>query len=231
MSDIDIRLHIEFDGDTYIKQMSSLDEKLDALHRLGNFNKRLKVGGRKSVSKRYIQQFKSLLADEVIDIAVQIAYELISGTGGTTGNTASAWTVSLSKSGLGYQGYLGNNPESYYGVWKEAILQKTSFVDEGRSEAESRLSGVEGDLQGSMRSNYTIHISNCAMVDEGDVQGFRGRTVRIGGEHYATDVVGGAGIEKSSIQDPEQFALNYFNEQMKNAIRRVRYALRNMKQR
>lgn len=67
------------------------------------------------------------------------------------------------------------------------------------------------------------------MVDEGDVQGFRGRTIRIGGEHYATEVMGGAGIEKSSIQDPEQFALNYFNEQMKNAIRRVRYALRNRK--
>ena len=57
MSDIDIRLHIEFDGDTYIKQMSSLDSKLQQLHSLGGYGKRLKVGGRQKVSKKYIQEF------------------------------------------------------------------------------------------------------------------------------------------------------------------------------
>lgn len=232
MSDIDIRLHIEFDGDTYIKQMSSLDGRLQQLHSLGGYGKRLKTGGRQKVSKRYIQEFKTLLADEVIDIATDITYDLIEGTGGTTGNTASAWNVTLSKSSLGYQGYLGNNPQSYFGVWKEAVLNNTNFVGEGQANAEQRLGSLTGQLHDSMRSNYTVHISNCAMVDEGKVEGFRKRTITIGGEHYASRVIrDGAGFVPTEIEDPEQYAMTKFEDQMKNAIRRVRYALRNMKKR
>lgn len=232
MSDIDIRLHIEFDGDTYIKQMSSLDSKLQQLHSSGGYGKRLKVGGRQKVSKKYIQEFKTLLADEVIDIATDIAYDLIEGTGGTTGNTASAWTVTLSKSSLGYQGYLGGNPQSYFSVWKEAILNNTNFVGEGQANAEQRLGSLTGQLHDSMRSNYTVHISNCAMVDEGKVDGFRKRTITIGGEHYASRVIrDGAGFVPTEIDDPETYAMTMFEDKMKNAIRRVRYALRNMKKR
>lgn len=232
MSDIDIRLHIEFDGDTYIKQMSSLDDRLQQLHSLGGYGKRLKVGGRQKASKKFIQEFKSLLADEVIDIATDITYDLIEGTGGTTGNTASAWTVTLSKSSLGYQGYLGNNPQSYFSVWKEAVLNNTNFVGEGQANAEQRLGSLTGQLHESMRSNYTVHISNCATVDEGKVEGFRKRTITIGGEHYASRVIrDGAGFVPTDIDDPEQYAMTKFEDQMKNAIRRVRYALRNMKKR
>ena len=52
MSDIDIRMHVEFDGDSYIKNMSSLDNRLQQLHSLGQYGKKLKIGGRKEVSKR-----------------------------------------------------------------------------------------------------------------------------------------------------------------------------------
>lgn len=232
MSDIDIRLHIEFDGDTYIKQLSSLDERLQRLHSAGGYNKRLKVGGKKEVGTTYIKKFKSMLADEILDIATEITYELIYGTGGTTGNTASAWTVSLSKSSMGYQGYLGNNPQAYFEVWKEAILNKRPVVGEGQSEAIQRIDDLSGDLHESMRSNYTIHITNSAMVNEGTVESFRKRTIKIGGEPYASEVIrNGAGLDKSTITDPESFAQQMFNEQFKNAIRRVRYALRDTKKR
>lgn len=232
MSDIDIRMHVEFDGDSYIKKMSSLDNRLQQLHSLGQYGKKLKIGGRKEVSKRYIQEFKKLLAKEVMDIAINLTYELILATGGTTGNTASAWTVTVSRADLGYKGYFDGDPEDYFEVWQANIIAHTNTVQDGRVSAIRRLNDARDDLKASMRSNYTVHISNCAFVDSATVESFRGRTKKIGGENYATKVIrDGAGMVKTSIDDPEQYCLTIFHTEFANAIRRVRYALQDKRKR
>jgi len=218
---IDITLHVDFDGDSYIREIGSYDKSLDRLRKLSD-SRKTKISGRKEASKKYIAEFKKMMSHELAEIALDIAYALIDGTGGTTGNMASAWSVSFNYRSSS-KGYLSSDPRKYLETWREAKLKNVSFAGEGRGESLGNID--DDDLTSSMRSNYTIYISNHAHVDYAVFNNFVIGT----DEYYANEAIsGGLGIEGSGITDPQGYAEQRFNEEFSKAIRRVRYALRKL---
>ena len=227
MSEIDITLHVEFDGDTYMKEMDNLDHSLRRLYNTSQTGKRLKIGGRKKVGARYIKEFKALMAKEVIKIVIDITQDLIGATGGTTGNTASAWNITMSNSSELYEGMFKGDPNAYATSWATMKRNNTEAVGAGQQHAYGRLSRNSSRLSSCMRSKYTIHITNGAYIEPAIVPIFGGRRMMsIGRPQPYADVVIREGVGKiSSSFNPERYAMSKFNDEFAKAIRRVRYEL------
>lgn len=218
---IEILLNVEFDDSSYTKQLLSFDNTLSQLVSLSETRK-TNIGGRKSVSKRYIKNFKSELGKELMQIAIDVTYDLIDFSGGTTGNMASAWEVSVSKSSPKFAGYYNGDGRRYARDFVLAHRLNESFAKEGRDYATKKLSRLKKDLLSDMKSNYTIRITNFAQVSKANV----GRHTIGRKGSYAEEVFKeGLGIEGSSIEDPAEYAKQVFDREIALAVRRIRYRL------
>ena len=218
---IDIVLHIDFDADTYLREIQGFSDTYNRLISLSD-TRRTKIGGRKQVSKGYVREFKKLLGEELSVIGLNIVNDLIDGTGGTTGNMASAWTLSFDGGADAEYGYLSNNPRKYLDIWRAThlTLDAEPFVNYGRNIASNNVN--TGELTSSSLSDYTIHICNYARVNTKTFNNFTIGT----DEFYAQQAItGGLGMVETTIDDPYAYAEQEFKRQFNNAVKRIKYAL------
>ena len=164
-----IRLY-ETGEEKVARQMARLDRKLQLLG--GKSAAGFYSGGvfGKKVHDRFFgkgsRSFRKQVQKLMLDIAVTVTLEIISMSKGTTGNTASAWYISIDENEHDY-GKFQNDPEGY--IREHAKARKTdSIFHANKAEAINRESMKQNNNKylPAFKNRYTVYITNYAFVAE-----------------------------------------------------------------
>jgi hypothetical protein len=165
-----IRLY-ETGEEKVARQMARLDRKLQLLGGKGTAAGFYSGGVfSKKVHDRFFgkgsRSFRKQVQKLMLDIAVTVTLEIIGMSKGTTGNTASAWYVSIDENEHSYGGFQ-NDPESY--LREHAKARKTeSIFQAAKAEARAREEQKLGNSKylPAYKNRYTVYITNYAFVAE-----------------------------------------------------------------
>lgn len=228
---IDINFDVSVDFNSY-KQVS--DQVVESYTKFVKF-----LGGDQNRAKRFAERseefinlFERELGREIMRIAVGITRDLIDATGGSTGNMASAWKVSVSKPHQPDIGMYNNNGALYLNAWMNYKASMTNEgVIRGRKVAHGRLNAIDGSvaeakLLSPTQSVYTIHISNYALMEEYPENTVH--TVQPNGYYTLSAIYAENGIVKSTMSEPADYAKERFYAEFVFALRRVERKIESM---